>query len=80
MVFARELSSEPSLVRWLLSFQSWGYPGTDHAAEQLVQYRQQCDRLQFEGNWSPLLQVNVSLVGKYKVRVRLSLVPLLFAY
>ncbi|QDZ21895.1 vacuolar protein sorting-associated protein [Chloropicon primus] len=26
----------------------------------------ECLNLQFEGNWSPLLQVNVSLVGKYK--------------
>ena len=37
----------------------------------------ECLNLQFEGNWSPLLQVNVSLVGKYKVCIRLSLVSLL---
>ena len=30
----------------------------------LIQY--ECLNLQFEGNWSPMLHVNVSLVGKYK--------------
>ena len=39
-----------------------------HESTSTIQF--ECLHLQFEGNWSPLRNVNVSLVGKYKYRLQ----------